>query len=126
MRCPPTTTTEISMPSVCVYFFGFSHVGKSHKSCVLRDATVAAIKLPCSVQVRKTIFAIYDIRYIRYSPPYDIRYLRYSPFTILVKKTNLEGAYRICFDSTPIDTAFVLTNNLEYYIVLYRIFLDPN
>lgn len=68
--------------------FGVSHVGKSHKSCVLRDATVA-MKLPCWAQVRNTIFATYDIRQ-----------LRYSPFTILGKKTNLEGEYIVEFALT--------------------------
>lgn len=91
MKCPPNNRNlnvkRQHRLGLCL-IFGVSHVGKSHKSCVLRDATVA-MKLPCWAQVRNTIFATYDIRQ-----------LRYSPFTILGKKTNLEGEYIVEFALT--------------------------
>lgn len=91
MKCPPNNRNlnvkRQHRLGLCL-IFGVSHVGKSHKSCVLRDATVA-MKLPCWAQVRNTIFAAYDIR------P-----LRYSTFTILGKKTNLEGEYIVEFALT--------------------------
>lgn len=79
---------QASTSSGSVFNFWCFACGESHKSCVLRDATVA-MKLPCWAQVRNTIFATYDIRQ-----------LRYSPFTILGKKTNLGSEYIVEFALT--------------------------